>query len=81
MNAMTAVTAELSLKPLGKKTLNYLRTRGSLTPLVFFSTYGSMRLSAQIHDLREAGFDIRTTMKEDEEGSKYASYRLHEQKN
>jgi hypothetical protein len=78
MNAVTSLMREANLKPLGKKTLQYLRTRGSLSPLVFWSTYGSMRLAAQIHDLREAGFDISTTMKTDEEGDEYASYRLHE---
>lgn len=78
MNAMTAVAAELRLKPLGKKTLHYLRTRGSLTPLVFWSTYGSMALAQQIHDLRDAGFKIKTTMKTDEEGSTYPSYTLEQ---
>lgn len=70
------MVAELNLKPLGKKTLNYLRTRGPLTPLVFWSTYGSHRLAAQIHDLRKAGFKINRTMKTDEEGTEYASYEL-----
>jgi hypothetical protein len=37
-----------------------------------------MRLAACNHDLREAGFEIVTTIKEDEEGDKYASYRLIE---
>jgi hypothetical protein len=78
MNAYSTMTAELRLKPLGKKVLHYMRTRGAISPLVAFSTYGTMRLAACIHDLREAGFDITTTIKEDEEGDKYASYRLHE---
>lgn len=80
MNAYSTMTAELRLKPLGKKVLNYMRTRGAISPLVAFSTFGTMRLAAQIHDLREAGFDIITVMKEDAGGDKYASYRLAEQK-
>jgi Helix-turn-helix domain len=78
MNATSTMVAEMNLKPLGKKVLNYMRTRGAISPLVAFSTYGTMRLAAQIHDLREAGFDIVTTIKEDEEGDTYASYRLVE---
>ena len=78
MNAVTALMNEAHLKPLGKKVLNYMRTRGAISPLVAFSTYGTMRLAACIHDLREAGFVIETQMKEDEEGDKYASYRLIE---
>jgi Helix-turn-helix domain len=78
MNAVSSLMAENNLKPLGKKVLNYMRTRGAISPLVAFSTYGTMRLAAQIHDLREAGFEIATTIKEDEEGDKYASYRLVE---
>jgi len=78
VNAYSTMTAELRLKPLGKKVLHYMRTRGAISPLVAFSTYGTMRLAACIHDLREAGFEIVTTIKEDEEGDKYASYRLIE---
>jgi hypothetical protein len=80
MNAVTSLMREADLKPLGKKTLHYLRTRGNLTPLIFWSTYGSFRLAAQIYDLREAGFDIETTIKTDEEGVEYASYTLNEPK-
>lgn len=75
---MVSIAHEVQLKPLGKKTLDYMRKRGNLTPLIFFSTYGSMRLAAQIHDLREAGYVIETTMKTDEEGNEYASYSLVE---
>jgi hypothetical protein len=70
------MVAEMNLKPLGKKTLHYLRTRGALTPLVFWSTYGSMALAQQIHELREAGFRITTTIKTDEEEQRYPSYTL-----
>lgn len=76
MNAVTSLMREADLKPLGKKTLHYLRTRGNLSPLIFWSTYGSHRLAAQIYDLRQAGFRITKTMKTDEEGAEYASYTL-----
>ena len=76
MNAVTATMREVALKPLTRKTLNYLRTRGALTPLVFWSTYGSMALAQQVHELRKAGFNVVMTRKTDEEGSSYPSYTL-----
>uniref|UniRef100_E6VL71 Winged helix-turn-helix domain-containing protein n=1 Tax=Rhodopseudomonas palustris (strain DX-1) TaxID=652103 RepID=E6VL71_RHOPX len=76
MNTTSAMVAELNLKPLTKKTLNYLRHSGALTPLVFWSLYGSMALAQQINELRNAGFKVKTTMKIDEEGSRYPSYTL-----
>jgi hypothetical protein len=81
MNAVTRLLKERdkredNLKPLTAKTLHYLRTRGALTPLVFWSTYDSMALAQQVHELRKAGFIVQTTMKTDEEGSRYPSYSL-----
>ena len=74
------ISREVQLEPLPKKVLHYMRTRGAISPLVAFSTYGTMRLAAAISELRKAGYDITTTMKIDEEGDKYASYSLNEQK-
>src|SRR6478736_8881838 len=50
---MPPIAREVQLKPLGKKILLHLRKRNSISPLEAFSTYGTMRLAAQIHDLRE----------------------------
>jgi hypothetical protein len=69
----------INLKPLGKKIYLHLQKRGSISPLEAFSTYGTMRLAAQIHDLREAGLVVETVMKTDEEGKEYARYYLREQ--
>jgi hypothetical protein len=38
------------------------------------STYGTMRLAAQIYDLREAGFTINSVEKTAEDGQKYTRY-------
>ena len=76
MNAVTALMNEVHLKPMSKDILAYLRKRGAITPLTAFSTYGTMRLAAHIFDLRKAGFEIETAMKEDEAGNEYASYSL-----
>ena len=65
---------EDGLKPLGGKILAHLRRRGSISPLEAMSTYGTMRLAAQIFDLREAGFNIRSVEKTAEDKHKYTRY-------
>lgn len=67
-------TREDDLKPLGIKILAHLRRRGSISPLEAFSTYGTMRLAAQVYDLREAGFTINSVEKTAEDGQKYTRY-------
>jgi hypothetical protein len=79
MNAVTKLMNERDrreddLKPLGAKVLSHLRRRGSISPLEAFSTYGTMRLAAQIYDLREAGFGIASVEKTAEDGQKYTRY-------
>jgi len=41
--------------------LDYIRQRGSITPLVALREFGCMRLAARIYDLRRAGWDITET--------------------
>lgn len=79
MNAVTKLLTERDdredgLKPLGGKILSHLRRRGSISPLEAMSTYGTMRLAAQIYDLREAGFNIRSVEKTAEDGQTYTRY-------
>jgi len=76
---MPPIAREVQLKPLGKKFLLHLRKRNSISPLEAFSTYGTMRLAAQIHDLREAGVDIEAVAKTAEDGQKYTRYYLRDE--
>ena len=76
---VSELVREVSLKPLGRKIISHLRNRGSISQLEAFSTYGTFRLSAQIHDLRKAGYNIETVMKRDEDGQEYARYYLREE--
>lgn len=78
-NSPAAIARKTQLKLLGAKILKHLRHRRSISPLEALSTYGTMRLAAQIFDLREAGFDIDTVEKVDEEGTKYVRYYLREE--
>ena len=57
--------------------LNHLRTKGHITHMIAYSTYGIARLAAVIHLLNaELPKRINSTLKTDGRGHKYAEYRL-----
>lgn len=56
--------------------LQHLQEGRSLTPLEALGVYGVYRLSAVIHRLRRAGYNIITEMRYDPNGKPYAEYRL-----
>ena len=58
-----------------KQILRYLRTGRSITPIEALRCFQSFRLAARVRDLRDAGYNIITTMKDDGE-KRYASYKL-----
>ncbi len=55
--------------------LYHLRNIGSLTPLDALQKYGCFRLGARILELRQEGYDIKTTMIE-YNGKRFANYSL-----
>jgi hypothetical protein len=66
----------INLAPGVRRILSHLEKRGSISPVEAHVSYGDMRLAARIHELREVGYDIKTTMKRDEGGHNYARYSL-----
>jgi hypothetical protein len=54
----------------------HLKAGRTLTPAEAAHGFSCYRLAARIHDLRKEGHDIRTTVKTDAVGGKYAEYRL-----
>lgn len=63
----------------------HLVKQGSITTMESFAEYGCTRLSARIYDLRDRGWDIRTTRMsaKNKYGHKisYAMYTLQEEEN
>jgi hypothetical protein len=55
--------------------LDYLATGRSLSPLVALDRFGCFRLGARVHELRQAGHDIRAKLVKFG-GKRYASYSL-----
>jgi hypothetical protein len=66
----------INLAPGTRRILGHLEKRGSISPVEAQVSYGDMRLAARIFELREVGYDIKTTMKRDEGGHNYARYSL-----
>lgn len=58
--------------------LSHLKTKGSITSMEAFRTYGITRLSGRIFDLREQGHKITTYKEKAKNGALYAVYRLQE---
>jgi hypothetical protein len=67
---------DLTLSPQCRKILAHLEKGKTITAQESMLVYHVARLSDVIMKLRDAGYDISTTMKVDGIGGKYASYRL-----
>ena len=59
-----------------QKILENLESGKTISPAEALVWAGCFRLAARIKDLRDAGYDIETDMKADENGRRYARYRL-----
>lgn len=66
-----------SMYPYELKVLDHLATRGSISPAEAMMTYGIMRLAAAVHGLRALGISVKTEMKADAVGHRYARYSLN----
>jgi hypothetical protein len=70
------IARELALTPTAKTVLRHLRKRGTISPMEALNTYGLPKVAKQIHELRQAGYDISSDLRHDEAGHRYARYRL-----
>ena len=57
-------------------TLEYMKMFDSITPLEALTAFNCLRLGARLSNLREAGYNITTTIAKGKK--KYAIYRLEE---
>lgn len=67
---------DIRLSPQCRKILAHLKDGKTITNNESMLVYHVPRLSDVIFKLREAGYDVSTSMKEDAVGGKYASYKL-----
>ena len=58
------------------KVLYHLQNYGPLTAIEALELFACFRLAARINDLKEAGHDIQTEMKRQNNGKKIAVYSL-----
>lgn len=76
LKAPPTVATDLRLKPQAKTVLRHLRAKGHISPMEALVVYSISRLAACIHDLRKAGYDVSTVIKQDAQGHGYAQYAL-----
>lgn len=69
-----SIAKDISLYPQTKTVLKHLEKRGTISPMEALMTYGIYRLSARINELRRVGYKIKTTIKQDAAGHRYARY-------
>lgn len=72
------LAADINLGKQSRTILAHLKTGKTITNLESVLVYGIYRLSDVIFKLRGAGYDVETTVKKDEVGRKYSSYKLVE---
>ena len=59
-----------------QKLLKHFRRRKTISQYEALLVYGIARLASRVDELRKAGLNIETIMKQDENGKRYARYRL-----
>jgi hypothetical protein len=74
--AVPSIAKDLSLTPQSKTVLRHLERRGTISPMEALMGYSITRLAACIYEIRQAGYNITSTFKRDENGHKYTRYVL-----
>lgn len=69
-----SIAKDLKLTPQAKTILRHLNARKSISPMEALITYSISRLASCIHEIRKAGYEVLTSIKQDEQGHKYANY-------
>lgn len=64
------------MTPQSTKILNHLRVAGSITGVEAAAVYKARHLPSKIFEIKQAGYDVRTTIKHDLMQQRYASYTL-----
>lgn len=74
--AQPAFTADLGLTPNAKRVLVHLKAGKTITPNEALVVYSIGRLASCIHEIRRAGYSVKTENRQDEQGHKYGRYSL-----
>lgn len=70
------LASDLKLPPQARKILAHLKQGKTITPVEALIVYNIYRLSDCIMKIRRAGHDVQMEMRQDEQGHKYARYKL-----
>ena len=64
------------MTPQSTTILKHLQVAGHITPVEAATVYKARHLPSKIFEIKQAGYDVVTTMKKDLTGQRYASYSL-----
>lgn len=69
-----SIGADLRLSPQARTVLAHLKRHGDITPMKALTVYGISRLASCIHEIRKAGYSVKTVVALDDMGGKYGQY-------
>lgn len=76
-DTVPTIASDLKLTPQAKDVLAHLKRRAHISPAEAERVYGITRLASCIHEIRKrAGYNVKTELKRDDVGHKYANYVL-----
>lgn len=76
-DTVPTIASDLKLTPQARTILEHLKRRQHISPAEADRVYGITRLASCIHEIRrKAGYPVKTTVKRDDVGHKYANYAL-----
>lgn len=70
------IARDLSLTPMAKTLMLHLEKHKTISPAEAKAVYGMPKIARQIWELRQDGIDIRTELRHDPRGQRYARYSL-----
>jgi hypothetical protein len=62
--------------PQSKTILRHLEQAGHITPVEAATVYKARHLPSKIFEIKQAGYDVKTVMRKDLTGQRYAHYVL-----
>lgn len=69
-----SIAVDLRLTPQARTILAHLKRHGDVTPMKALTVYGISRLASCIHEIRKAGYSVKTEVAFDDMGGKYGQY-------
>jgi hypothetical protein len=74
--SIPSIATDLRLSPQAKTVLRHIRKHDHISNMQAQVVYGISRLAACVYEIRNAGYDVKSTYAKDDQGHKYTKYSL-----